>query len=281
MFKKIVLPFITFMISILSADFTEQQVIDYHVGTRDHLEDLKSLEEAGFFLGVKTVLDVGCGDGQVTARIAKLYPHIKVVGCDISKAMLAFASKTYPASEYPNLSFIEKDACNLGICEQYDRVVSFSTLHWIKDQKRALESIYQALKPMGKALIRATPKSSNNDFKTISMKVILSLKWAPKFIGFKSTHSFHSERDYRKILNQVGFTIDRMEQKKRELIFANRESLMSFLRGILAPLAHLSLEKRTAFLDDYYRQLEDYGSVNELGEVRFCFDKIEIELTKL
>src|SRR5574342_676587 len=128
-------------------EFTEQQVLDYHIGTRDRLEDLDSLEEEGFFKEGTSLLDVGCGDGQVTARIAKRYPWIKVVGCDISKAMLAFASKTYPPSEYPNLSFVEKDACDLGYSEEFDRVISFGCLHCIKDQKLALKSIYHALKP--------------------------------------------------------------------------------------------------------------------------------------
>ncbi len=280
MFKKMLLLILLQMSALLSYEFTEQQVIDYHIGTRDSVEDLASLEAEGFFDGVESILDVGCGDGQVTARIAKQYPRIKVVGCDISKAMLAFASKTYPSSDYPNLSFVEKDACNLGYDEQFDRVVSFSSLHWIKDQKQALQSIYHSLKPRGKALIRATPKSSNNDFKTISLKVILSFKWVSSFINFKTTNSFHSERDYRKILNGIGFKIDRMEQKNCELVIANRATLMPFLRGVLTPLAHLSPAKRDSFLNDYYDQLVDYGSVNELGEIRFHFDKIELVLCK-
>lgn len=281
MWKKIV-PLVLLQCSTLLAyDFTAEQVIDYHNGTCDDVEDLDSYVKAGFFDGIETVLDVGCGDGQVTARLAKQFPKVQFVGCDISKEMIAFASQKYPSSEYPNLTFLLRDACNLKYEAAFDRIVSFSSLHWISDQKVALQSIYEALKPGGKVLIRATPKSSNNDFKAASMKVILSFKWVTHFMNFKSTHSFHSERDYRKILTGIGFTIDHMEQKKRELVFANRQRLMPFLKGILTPIYHLPAKKRQDFLNDYYEQLNNLGNVNEKGEVSLHFDKVELALSKL
>jgi trans-aconitate 2-methyltransferase len=263
-----------------SQDFTEQQVIDYYEGTCNQVEDLECYTAGGFFDGVQSVLDVGCGDGQVTSRLAKQFPQVTFIGCDISKAMIGFASKKYPPSEYPNLTFIVKDASHLDDHEAFDRIVSFSALHWISDQKQALSSIYKALKPQGKALIRATPKSSHNDFKAMSLKVILSFKWVSHFINFKSSSSFHSERDYRKILSDIGFKIDRMEQKNSELFFANRAELMPFLKAILTPLSHLPTTKHNDFLQDYYDQLVKHGNQNKKGEIRIHFDKIELLLSK-
>ncbi len=280
MWKKIASLIVLQFSAFASQDFTEQQVIDYHEGTSQHVEDLESHITAGFFDGVQRVLDVGCGDGQVTSRLAKRFPHVSFVGCDISKAMIDFAAKKYPPSEYPNLTFVIKDACDLGDDETFDRIVSFSALHWISDQKQALSSIYNALKPEGKALIRTTPKSSNNDFKAVSLKVILSFKWMSHFINFKSSSSFHSERDYRKILTGIGFNIDHMEQKNRELVFANRTELMPFLKAILTPLSHLPPSKHNDFLDDYYQQLVKHGNQNESGEICIRFDKIELVLSK-
>ncbi len=280
MWKKIVSLVLLLCSTLIAYDFTAEQVIDYHNGTCHQIEDLDSYITAGFFDRIETVLDVGCGDGQVTARLAKQFPTVQFVGCDISKEMIAFATQKYPPSDYPNLTFLLKDACHLEYEAVFDRVISFSSLHWISEQKIALESIYQALKPGGKVLIRATPKSSNNDFKAASMKVILSFKWVTHFMNFKSTHSFHSERDYRKMLTGIGFTIDHMEQKKRELVFASRDRLMPFLKGILTPLYHIPAKKREDFLDDYYEQLNNLGNVNEKGEIAIHFDKIELALSK-
>ena len=261
-------------------DFTDEQVINYHNRTSNDQMALVPLIAGGFFDGAQKVLDVGCGDGKITAQLAKQFPEITFVGCDISKAMIAFASKTYPARDYPNLIFIEKDGSDLGYENEFDRVICLSALHWISDQKVALESFYTALKPQGRVYIQATPKSSNNDFKTISMKVILSFKWVSHFLNFKSSHSFHSERDYRKILKGVGFSIDRMEQKNEELVFQDRPALETFLKAVLSPIAHLPQNKRNSFLSDYYEELVSYGSVDDQNRVHIRFDELELELSK-
>ncbi len=231
-----------------------------------------------FFAGATKVLDVGCGDGSITAELAKEYPQIIFVGCDVSKEEIQKASKRY---NYPNLSFVVKDATTLGSEAEFDRIVSFSTLHWIEDQKKALSSIYAALKPQGKAFISASPKTSHNDFKTASMKVIMSFKWLSHFVTFKSTNSFHSERDYKKILKGIGFSVDRIEQKNHETRFANRDELNAFLREFMTPVAHLPESKRGSFLDDYYEALVDLGNVDEEKVIHIHFDKIEFEVSKI
>ena len=258
-------------------EFTDQQVLDYHNGTQQQIENLDAAIGEGFFEGASSILDVGCGDGQVTARLAQQFPKIHFIGCDISKAMIEFAKRTY---SYPNLEFIEKDACHLGYEHQFDRIVSFSALHWMEDQKQALTSIYQALKPNGKVLIRATPKTSNNDFKAISLKVILSFKWVSHFLNYRNTHSFHSERDYRKILTGIGFKVDRIEQKNKELCFENKEALIPFLKAILTPLSKIPPAKKDDFLADYYQELVKHGNVDENGVIHIHFDKVELALSK-
>ena len=46
--------------------------------------------------GDEHVLDVGCGDGKVTAEIATAVPRGLVIGMDASAEMIAFAKKTFP-----------------------------------------------------------------------------------------------------------------------------------------------------------------------------------------
>ena len=56
------------------------------------------------------VLDVGCGDGKVTAEIARAVPRGSVVGVDASPAMVQFAQKTFPRRWISNLEFHVMDA---------------------------------------------------------------------------------------------------------------------------------------------------------------------------
>ena len=52
-------------------------------------------------IGNEHILDVGCGDGKITAEIAARVPRGSVVGVDPSSDMIAFATKTSPRQSSP------------------------------------------------------------------------------------------------------------------------------------------------------------------------------------
>src|SRR5438128_10635114 len=55
--------------------------------------------------GDETVLDIGSGDGKVTAEIAASVPHGRVVGIDGSPEMVKFAHAHFDDQRFPNLEF--------------------------------------------------------------------------------------------------------------------------------------------------------------------------------
>lgn len=86
------------------------------------------------------VLDVGCGDGNVTLDI--LLPFLpenvrKVVGMDISDEMIDFAKKYHSNGDrvkYIRADISDKDAVD-EIDESYDHIFSFFCLHWVQNQR--------------------------------------------------------------------------------------------------------------------------------------------------
>lgn len=60
--------------------------------------------------GDEQILDVGCGDGKVTAEIAGILKNGRVSGIDSSPQMIGFARKTFPRAKYSNLDFQVMDA---------------------------------------------------------------------------------------------------------------------------------------------------------------------------
>lgn len=260
-----------------SFEFNEDQVESYHNKPSNDLLEVKRVIESGFFVNSKEILDVGCGDGRLTALFAANLPNTSILGCDISKTMIEYALKLHASS---NLNFVERSAENLEFENKFDTVISFNCLHWIENQKRVLDQIYLALKPGGKALLVATPASANNDFKTICRSVIMSLRWLPYFFTFRSVHSFHTEQEYGDLLNKAGFLIERVEVKPTELVFKDRNSLELFLRAILTPLQHLVSRHQPAFLEDFFRELERRGRVDAQGFIHIHFDQIELVIIK-
>ena len=60
--------------------------------------------------GDEHILDVGCGDGKVTAEIARAVPRGSVTGIDASAEMIAFARKTFRGAEISKSGIPSLDA---------------------------------------------------------------------------------------------------------------------------------------------------------------------------
>jgi trans-aconitate 2-methyltransferase len=89
------------------------------------------------------ILDLGCGAGQLTAKIAGRGAH--VIGLDASPEMIAQAR-----SNFPSLDFRVADATAFELSEPVNAVFSNAALHWVKDQRAAIRCVWRALKPGGR-----------------------------------------------------------------------------------------------------------------------------------
>jgi trans-aconitate methyltransferase len=75
--------------------------------------------------GTERILDLGCGDGALSAHIADLVPNGEVVGIDASRGMIEAAR----SKVRKNLRFLPMDINELNYVEQFDVVFSNATLH--------------------------------------------------------------------------------------------------------------------------------------------------------
>ncbi|TWT27281.1 trans-aconitate 2-methyltransferase [Planomicrobium sp. CPCC 101110] len=112
------------------------------------------------------ILDLGCGTGDLAKKLSD--GGVDVAGVDNSSNMIAEA-----LGKYPEIRFLVRDATDLGYSAEFDAVFSNATLHWVKQPKQALSSIFQSLKPKGRFVAEFGGKGN---VQTITEEVIHQLK---------------------------------------------------------------------------------------------------------
>ena len=94
-----------------------------------------------------TCLDLACGTGDITFRLAKRYPAANVTGIDITEPMLALANSR---NCHANVTFLDKDMCATGVADSsIDIVTGAYALRNAPDLQAALKEIHRVLKPGG------------------------------------------------------------------------------------------------------------------------------------
>ncbi|NNM43486.1 MAG: class I SAM-dependent methyltransferase, partial [Chlamydiae bacterium] len=156
--------------------------------------------------GNEYVLDVGCGDGKITALIAKdKVPNGSVIGLDISQNMIQEASTNFQLHDYPNLSFVKEDIVASRLENKFDLVTSFCCLNWVLEQETALQNIHKSLVSGGKFLLVVAEKNSN-DFLSLNEKLSKSEKWKLHLPEFKNPNIYFTKDKYISLLKDAGFS---------------------------------------------------------------------------
>lgn len=176
------------------------------------------------FTGTESVLDIGCGDGKLTAEIATRIPRGHIMGVDVSPSMIAESTKRFKLIK--NMSFALADATTFFTDRHFDYIVSFSTFHWIRDKETTLKHIFGMLKPGGKLAILMRHQESEG-----RARVFESATWKPilEIIGEKRFYC--DEKIMRQILSKVGFKDIHLQENNVELPFAHKQEMFDWVKG--------------------------------------------------
>ncbi|MBS0628732.1 MAG: methyltransferase domain-containing protein [Verrucomicrobia bacterium] len=215
------------------------------------------------------ILDIGCGDGRITAELARLAKKGKVTGVDASKNMIEFARKRFLKAEFPNLDFIKGMAESIELHKAYDLIVSFSCFHWLKDPKLVTQRLSASLKKGGKFLILTYPKESQ-----YYRYLQTALRDYPKYYRLSANHSMLSASDYKKLLLENRLEILDFQQQDLVASYKNPEEIQEYIKGWLNSYVPLPKHLYVPFLQSVVHEiLKDSAERYE--------DKINISYTAL
>jgi trans-aconitate methyltransferase len=252
----------------LMANGIEESNIYHNNSTPQWRIAMETIELASW-KGTEHVLDIGCGDGKITAFLFKKVSLGSILGIDTSQAMIDFAT-----IEYPQLSFHKLDALEMTFEEQFDRVVSFSTLHWIVDQKKVLKAIYRALVPGGDVCLQTYGTGVMN-VTVIADALVKTEKWSSFFPSYTQQRVFFTEEEYRALLQSVGFEQVRIFGSWNDTPFTDREGLIAFAKPLLNFIRHLPEELQYEFVEEVVDKIISIAGSSEDGLIHYKLFNIQ------
>lgn len=97
----------------------------------------------------KTVLDAGCGGGDVSHFILSNFQNVDLVGCDLSDIRVAHAQKKNPKGK-----FFQSNLNKIGLEDNsVDLIVCRYVFEYLKDPISVLSEFKRVLKPGGEVLL--------------------------------------------------------------------------------------------------------------------------------
>lgn len=112
---------------------------------------------------IKTIIDIGCGDGTYTNEIKKNKPQLKITGTDAAETALKIAREKYPDIEFTFSNVLDKSTFSNS---KYDLAVLRGVLHHLPEQEPALRNISEC----SEQLIIVEPNGNNPILKLIEKR---------------------------------------------------------------------------------------------------------------
>jgi trans-aconitate 2-methyltransferase len=200
----------------------------------------------------RLVFDLGCGAGNVAAKLALRWPKARITGVDSSPAMLAEAKTRLPACEW-----IEGDLASWLPDEGADVIFSNAAYQWIKGHERLFPRLFQRLGPGGCLAVQMPRNFAAPSHRAI-FETAAEGPWKDRLAACLDPFEVLEPEAYHDLLRPLGATLDIWETDYLQLLTGQNPVLEwvkgTTLRPFLAALEGAA-ELKTAFLETVGRRL--------------------------
>ncbi|GAB7341489.1 hypothetical protein MBLNU457_7718t1 [Dothideomycetes sp. NU457] len=168
------------------------------------------------------ILDIGCGDGPLTAQIAdSVGPSGHVLGLDASKSMIETAETKHGSN---NCNFKVQDCRNISsnaeaVNQSWDKVFSNAALHWIlrdpSTRHNVFRDVHRVLKPGGTFVFEMGGKGNIAEIHAAIISAMTNHGISPQQARDSAAWFFPSDVWMRKVLEEAGFEVRKCELEYR------------------------------------------------------------------
>jgi len=231
--------------------------------------------------GDEHILDVGCGDGKITAEIAMSLTRGSATGVDASPQMVEFARKTFPPARVPNVRFHAMDARKIKFERQFDLVFSNAALHWVDDHLAFLRGTSACLRSGGRLVVSCGGKGNAQDVFVALRPVMRMKRWREYFRKLAAPYFFHSPAEYEKWLPRFGFKTRHVQLAPKDATYAGRDGFATWLRTTWLPYTQrVPEDRREEFISAVTDRYVARHPPDAEGQVHVRMVRLEIDAVK-
>lgn len=171
-----------------------------------------------------SVVDLGCGTGDLTSRLAEMLPGSDVLGVDSSSAMLARAAEHVR----PGLHF---EQGNLETVHgEFDLVFSHAAIQWVDDHETLIPSLWAMVRPGGQLAVQV-PSNHSHPTHTLIQELAASPQFSDRVGGYNRWWPVLSIERYAELLFSLGGVDIVVYEKVYPHVLPDADALADWMSG--------------------------------------------------
>ncbi len=200
------------------------------------------------------VIDLGCGTGELTQKLAEMLPGSTVLGIDASPEMLQ-KSKAFESEQIQfKCNSIEDQ---IALLQKWDLVFSNAAIQWVDSHTMLLPQIISTINKGGQLAIQM-PAQHHNISNIILNELAATEPFATELQNWKGDSPVLEIDDYAQILYEQGGTNIQVFEKIYPLILANANALFDWVSGtaLIPYMEKLNGELQQQFVAEFKNRLQ-------------------------
>jgi trans-aconitate 2-methyltransferase len=219
--------------------------------------------------GPGTVVDLGCGAGNLAPMFLARWPSARLTGVDSSPEMLAKAR-----AENPHAHFVQADIGTWKPLAAVDVLYSNAALHWLGDHERLFPALLEAVKPGGFLAVQM-PRNFGAPSHSTIVETIVQGAWRAKLEPFLRREPVAPPAFYWRLLQARCTTLQIWETEYLQVL-SGENPVAEYTKGTWLKqfLDRLQEPERSAFEADYRRRVLAWYPPEPDGRTLFPFRRL-------
>jgi trans-aconitate 2-methyltransferase len=178
----------------------------------------------------RTVVDLGCGPGQLTAGLRRRWPDARIRGLDSSAEMIAAAQSAATTHTGAGMSYEVGDISQWRPSGDTDVVISNAALQWVPGHRRLIRQWTAAL-PSGAWLGFQVPGNFGSPSHRLMRELAESASWRDALAGvLRHDDAVDDAPGYARLLLDCGWSADAWETTYVHIL-PGEDPVLDWIRG--------------------------------------------------